>query len=75
MTSLTILNLKTSATHIECFNSKDKLEARLQELHTDPQDKKLKKGEYLDGWSYDTKSEKELIESYLPVDRQVRGRD
>jgi len=75
MTSLTILNLKTSAMHIECFNSKDKLEARLQKLLTNPQDKKLKKGEYLDGWSYDTKSEKELIESYLPVERQVRGKD
>ena len=75
MTSLTILNLKTNASKIEVYNSKDKLESRLQKLLTNPQDKKLKKGEYLDSWSYDTKSEKELIESYLPVERQVRGKD
>ena len=75
MTTLTILNLKTSKSSIEVYSSKDKLEKRLQNLLVNVKDKKLKKGDYLEAWSYDTKSEKALIESYLPVERQVRGRE
>ena len=74
MITLTIKNLKSSAQHIETFNSKDKAEKRLETLETDPKKiKGVKKGEYLVGWSFDTKSEKELIESKVVESRRVRG--
>lgn len=74
MTTLTILNLKTKKSSIECYGSKDKLEKRLQKLLTSPSAKTLTKGEYLEAWSYDTKSEKGIIESYLPEERMIQGK-
>lgn len=74
MTTLTILNLKSKKSSIECYDSKDKLERRLQKLLTNPKDKTKPKGEYLDSWSYDAKSEKDIIESYLPEERMIQGK-
>lgn len=69
MITLTIVNLKTKKRKIECFSSKDKAESRLAKLITDSKLKNSPKGDYLDSWSYDTKGEKDLIDTYLPEDR------
>ena len=75
MITLTILNLKTRKTTIETYLSKDKAEKRLQTLKTAPIQKTEKKGEWLDGWSYDQDSEKALIETYVDVSRRITGKD
>lgn len=76
MITLTIKNLKTQVQHIEVFSSKDEAEKRLTTLKTDPKEAKtLKQGDYLVGWSYDSKSEKELIEANVVESRRVRGKD
>lgn len=76
MITLTIQHVKTKATKVELFDSKDKAEKRLQSLETNSE--KLKTGEsrkkeYLVGYSFDTDSEKALIEQYLPEDRRMEG--
>lgn len=74
MITLTIRDLKSQKQQILCFNSKDKAENKLQTLITDPKEaKELKKGSYLVGWSFDTESEKKLIESYVVESRRVKG--
>ena len=73
MITLTILNLKSKATKIECYSSKDEAEKELAKLITDSKRKNEKKGRYLEAWSYDTQSEKSLIEAYLPEDRLSRS--
>lgn len=74
MITLTIKDLKSQKQSIVCFNSKDKAENKLQTLITDPKEaKELKKGSYLVGWSFDTESEKKLIESYVVESRRVEG--
>lgn len=74
MITLTIRDLKSQKQRIECFTSKDKAEVKLQTLITDPKEaKELKKGDYLVGWSFDTESEKKLIESYVIESRRVEG--
>lgn len=75
MITLTIQDLKTKKNEIKVFSSKDAAEKTLATLETDPKVKKtLKKGKYLEAWSYDTKSEKELIESFVIESRRVRGK-
>lgn len=69
MITFTIVNLKSKKRSIECYSSKDKAENRLAKLITDSKMKDAPRGEYLDSWSYDTKGEKDLIETYLPEDR------
>lgn len=76
MITLTIRNLKSKKDTIEIFDSKDKAEARIQKLETSIErvnDGSTKKKEYLVAYSYDTESEKSLIEQYLPDDRKVNG--
>ena len=75
MITLTILNLKTRKSNIECFTSKDKAEHRLQKLKVKNEEARDRTGEYLEAWSYDTSSEKALVESYLPEIRQITGKD
>lgn len=69
MITLTIINLKTKKRAIECYSSNDKAKSRLEKLITDSKLKNQNKGLYLDSWSYDSKGEKDLIETYLPDDR------
>lgn len=69
MITLTTIDLKTKKRKIECFSSKDKAEARISKLITDTKMKDGNKGHYLDSWSFDTKSEEDLIKAYLPEDR------
>ena len=72
MIVLTIKNLATKVVKNEVFTSKDKAEKILRELVTDSATaSSLKKGLYLEGYSYDTKSEKALIEAYMPENRKV----
>lgn len=74
MTTLTIKDLKTQKSEIVSFFSKDKLEKFLNKVITDEKEARTrKKGYYLEGYSYDTKSEKELIESFLPEERKLKG--
>ena len=73
MITLTIKNLKTKKKKIECFSSKDKAEQRLANLITDSKRQYAPKGEYLESWSYDSKGEKDLIDTYLPEDRITKG--
>lgn len=74
MITFTIINLKTKAKSIECFYSMDKARDRLANLETNPKClSELKKGCYLEAYSYDDDSEKSLIESKLPEDRKMKG--
>lgn len=74
MITLTIINLKTKATRIECIGSLDKSRKILSTLITNPKEaSSLRKGDYLEAYSYDEDSEKTLIESYLPEDRKLKG--
>lgn len=69
MITLSVTNLKTKKSEILVYASKDKAEVMLKKLVTDPKEKASNKGIYLDGYSFDTKSEKALIEQYLPESR------
>lgn len=74
MITLTIINLKTKAKSIEVYYSMDKARERLANIETNPKSlSQLKKGFYLDAYSYDEESEKALIESKLPEDRKMKG--
>lgn len=72
MITLTIKNLKTKKNAIECFASKDEAEKKLEKIITDSKHKNANADEYLEAWSYDTESEKSLIETYLPDDRKSK---
>lgn len=72
MIVLSIRNLATKKVKDECFISKDLAEKRLHQVECDSANiQGKKKGFYLEGYSYDTESEKALIESFLPVQRRV----
>ena len=73
--TLTILNLKTRKSKIVCYVSKDECEKKLHTLKTQTHQREEKSGEYLEAWSYDTDSEKLLIEGFLPEIRQITGKD
>ena len=73
MVVLTIKNLATNKVENKTFISKDKLEKELGNLILSPKEAStLKKGKYLEGYSYDETSEKTLIESRMPEDRKVQ---
>lgn len=73
MIVLSVKNLAKKSVTNEVYISKDKAEERLSKLECDPSKiKDMKKGFYLEAYSYDTDSEKKLIEGFLPVARRVK---
>lgn len=71
MITLTIINLKTKESSIKVFTSPVKAERCIEKLILDAEEaKKLKKGDYLEGFSYDTSGEKETIIRHLPQNRK-----
>ena len=73
MIVLTIKNLATKKVLNEVYMSKDKAEERLHKLECDSAiASKKSKGLYLEAYSYDTTSEKALIEAFLPESRRVQ---
>lgn len=74
MITLTILDLKSKKTNIVVIASLDEARETLESVITDPKKAEgVKRGKYLDGYSFDDDSEKALIEKYLPESRVMTG--